>query len=285
MKSVFLFLCSFAFMVATAYLSVLLLGGGRPEQAASPSSVAVQAEKAAFAVQPLKAGDILQPSDIVWRPIRDGERKDAFLLASAFPSGIGGYGVVRAVRSGQPVLIKDVIAPDSPVFLSEIIPPDSRAVPISLPVQASYHALLIPGKWFDLFAGPPAGPETHRTDAGPQVLESLRLLKVGDRQAGRVNLIVEVPDREVQALAMLARKKEVILVARPDGAPSRPQFGNRQPETVPTETFPKADQDAGGNTVFESPVSAGYRTVVFHRADKRTVLKLPALEATGGNGG
>ena len=236
LKLVLLFIGAVVTALAARSLYISLSQNG---QRSAPSDPTVQIRVAA---DQLPAGLLLRNEDLDWRDVpKSTVPAGAMMQSNAAAVDIAGVMVRRNLKSGAPLLERDVIRPNAPGFLSAALKPGMRAVSVAVDNVSGNAGLIQPGDYVDMILvqetgdrgntgfGFPEAEAKARSVVSETVVEKARVIAVGSeflqyqeesaarkdtgRNAART-VTLEVQPRAAEAIAVAARLGTITLALR-----------------------------------------------------------------------
>lgn len=197
-------------------------------EAPPPPPPAPAKVKVVVAARPLRAGNLLKPSDLktVERDASDapeGVRVDT----AAWRQELAGAMLRRFVEENEPILPEDVLRPGERGFLAAVLGPDMRAVTVAVDAVTGQAGLIWPGDRVDVLLtqqiNDPQLPPSQRI-AGETVLADVRVIAVDrnlvqggvedDRRKDTRTVTLEVTQRQAEKVMVASRLGRLSLSVR-----------------------------------------------------------------------
>jgi pilus assembly protein CpaB len=134
------------------------------------------------AARPLAGGTLLQPMDMMWKPVAAiGAPVGAIVRSPATESAFQGAVTRRGYAAGEALTESGLVKSGDRAFLAAVLTPGSRAVSIAVDAPQSVAGLVLPGDRVDLILTQNFGTEAAdpgRKSVGETVLRNIRVLAV-----------------------------------------------------------------------------------------------------------
>lgn len=215
-RPVFLLVVAFGIAIGTALLAHTWLKAQRAREIANPV-VRLPSRSVLVARIGIGRGEILRPDDLVWQPWPSGGIDKGYIVKGGqrTPQSFAGWVAVNPLPEGEPITLKQAIAPGDRGFLAAVLRPGMRAVSVPVTETSGVSGLVFPGDRVDLLltyrvAPPNAGKQGgYEHLAAETVLRDLRVIAIGHAlQAKPGEALVahaatlEVTPKQAEAIAL-----------------------------------------------------------------------------------
>jgi pilus assembly protein CpaB len=162
-------------MLATIWISRAPAKPEAASQAPTPPAFLV-------AARPLAGGTLLQPMDMIWKPVAaSGAPPGAIVRSSATESAFRGAVTRQDFAAGEALTESALVKSGDRTFLAAVLTPGSRAVSIAVDAPQSVAGLVLPGDRVDLVLtqnfGSGSSDPGHKS-VGETVLRDIRVIAV-----------------------------------------------------------------------------------------------------------